>query len=184
MQRLARHQKSQLADGDARGGHGGAQAAAMYHRDPVAKPQQLVQVFRDQDDAGAAPPRVQEAAMDERDGADVQAAGRLVGQQQAGLGLQGPAQQELLDVAAGEQADPLPGTLAAHVVSPDQLAGMGRGPPAPDQAQELQLAAAGALQRQVLRDRQVRHYPVAQPVLGNSPDARPQGATWTSARPG
>ena len=85
--------------------------------------------------------------MDERDGADVQAAGRLVGQDQAGLRLQGPAEQELLDVAAGEQADPLrPGPRSARR-RPDQLRGHGPRPARAAPGPSAAARGAVALQR-------------------------------------
>ena len=94
----------------------GAQSAAMHDGDPVGKAQQLVQVLGDQHDPGTAAARVEQAAMDERHRTDVEPAGRLIGQDQARVELQHAAEQQLLDVAAGEQPDPLARPLAAHVV--------------------------------------------------------------------
>ena len=82
---------------------------------------QLLQVLGDQHDARTAPAGVEQARVDERHGTDVEPAGRLVGEDQARRQLEHAAEQQLLHVAAGEQADPLARPLAAHVVGRDQL---------------------------------------------------------------
>ena len=84
MPHLAGHQEAELADGDAGGRHGLAQPAAVHHGDAVRQAHQLVEVLRDQHDPGPAPPGVEQAAVHERHRADVEPAGRLVGEQQHG----------------------------------------------------------------------------------------------------
>ena len=50
----------------------------MHHGDPVGERQELVEILRDQHHAGAAPARLEQAAVHLGRRADVEAAGRLV----------------------------------------------------------------------------------------------------------
>ena len=167
---LAGHQQAELARRDARGRHGGAELAPMHHRDPVGQAQQLVQVFGDQHDRGAAPPRVEQAGVHEGDRTHVEPPGRLVGQQQPRRQLQHAAEQQLLDVPARQQADALARALAAYVVGGDSSPACsarrrGAGSPA------LEGRPAIGLERQILGDRHVADHAVAQPILRDAADA-------------
>ena len=79
---------------------------ARHHGDPVADPEQLGEIRADDQDRLALRGQLAEQAIDLGLGADVDAAGRLVEQQDVGLLVQQPRQGHLLLVAAREAATP------------------------------------------------------------------------------
>ncbi len=89
--------------------------------------------------------------MDERHRTDVEAAGRLIGQDQARVELEHAAEEQLLDVAAGEQADRAgPGPRSARRRSLIRARACCGQPAAAQEAQALECRAAAGLEHQVL----------------------------------
>ena len=102
--------------------------ALEHHQDAVAQRHDLVQLDRDQQDGAAGIAQGEQLAMDEFDGADIDAAGRLADQQHLGLARDLARQDQLLLVAAGEVAAPEVRIARPDVEALHQLAaGVGHG---------------------------------------------------------
>ena len=82
-----------------------------------ASDQDLVELDRDQQDRLAGVAQRDEPAVDELDGADIDAARRLADEQQLGIALDLARQHDLLLVAAGEVGGLQPRIRRPHVVS-------------------------------------------------------------------
>src|SRR5687768_481918 len=80
---VARHHQAEVTDGHVAPRHRRRHAAAIHHDHPIRQREQLVEVLGDQQDAGAGSARLQQLLMDVADCADVEAAGRLVGEDDA-----------------------------------------------------------------------------------------------------
>ena len=85
----------------------GDHAAVAQHADRVAEPEDLLQLGGDEQHRHAVVGESDDELLDLGLGADVDAAGRLVEDQQLGLGDQPAGQQHLLLVAAAEVAHEL-----------------------------------------------------------------------------
>src|SRR6185312_12822761 len=145
LRRMGEASRRRARPGRGAGWARGAEAAAAHDRDPVADAEQLGEVARDHDDglrrSLARDERVDEL-VEPRLGGDVDAAGRLVEQQDVDAVVQEAGDGDLLLVAAGELARRLVGALAADV----QLF---------EPARRQRAARGGADQRRELRERQV-----------------------------
>ena len=108
--------------------------------DPVGEPQDLLDLVGDEQDRDAARGELDEQLVDVALGADVDAAGRLVGDEHRRVGEQGAREHELLLVAAGQRRrDGL--ELARGGDLAQRLLGAGRLQPAADEAEPAERAA-------------------------------------------
>ena len=98
----------------------------VQDEDAVGEVEDLVQLERHEQDGAARVALLDQAAVHELDGADVEAARGLRGDHQARVGVDLARQDELLLVAARERARGRRGAAAAHVVGLDPL-GRARG---------------------------------------------------------
>ena len=105
----------------------GDQLAAVEHADPVRELEDLVELGGDQQDGGAGVALGDGLAMDELDAADVQAARRLVEDQQLQLAPELARDDDLLLVAAGEGAGGAVGRRRPDVELGDLLRRRARG---------------------------------------------------------
>ncbi len=80
--------------------------ALVHDVDPVGQGQHLVEVLGDEQDRRARLTPVEEDPVDGLDGADVEAARRLDGHHQAGLGVDLAGEDQALEVAARTAAAP------------------------------------------------------------------------------
>ena len=75
------------------------------HDDPVGEGKQLVEVLGDQQHAAAGVAHSAQLVVDVGVGADVEAAGRLGGDERPGVTGEGPGEEHLLQVAPGQPAN-------------------------------------------------------------------------------
>jgi hypothetical protein len=73
---VAAHHQTEAANVQLLGRQRRAEPPAIEHGDAVGEHQELVQILRDQEDTGAAGAGGEQAPVDVRDRADVEAAGR------------------------------------------------------------------------------------------------------------
>ena len=112
-----------------------------------------------------------DALVDELDRADVDAAGRLGGDEQAQVAAELAGEHDLLLVAAGEPADLGVDALRADVELLDLVAGeVGEGA-ALDVAASHERRAVAAVEHEVLGDRELADQAVLGAVLGHEADA-------------
>ena len=102
-------------------------AAVEHHDDPVGERLDLVELDRDEQDRLAAVAQRDDLLVDELDGADVDAAGRLADQQHLGVALHLAGDDDLLLVAAGEVGGLQVAGRRADVEALDARRGRGRG---------------------------------------------------------
>ncbi len=93
----------------------------MDDGDAVGQREKLVEIFRNQQDPGARPRRLAQARMHGDGRADIEAARRLVGEDEARVPGKRAGEQQLLDVAARQQPQRCLGTGAADIEIPDRL---------------------------------------------------------------
>ena len=105
---------------------GGDEAAGVHDEDAVAHAEDLRQLGGDHQDRHALLGEAAHQRVDLGLGADVDAAGRLVHDQDLRVGLQPLAEDDLLLVAAGELADHLLGAAGAGAELPDRGGGAQR----------------------------------------------------------
>ncbi len=163
-------------------GSNSATISSVDDLEPVGQADQLVEVGRDEQHREPGRAGGPQVVPDGRLGADVDAPGRVGGDEQLRLTAHLPAHDELLLVAArqggGEDVDP----GRAHVVVADDALGVGAGalavdPPAPDvdllgHVAEDPVLPEGCLQEQA----------VAVPVFGDVADRRRRGGAASSSR--
>lgn len=88
----------------------------MDHHDAVREAEHFVEILRDQHDARAARPRLEQAARHLRCGPHVEPAGGLIGEDQTRFGVEHPGEDQLLDIAARQQLRACRHAGAAHVI--------------------------------------------------------------------
>jgi hypothetical protein len=143
----------------------------VHHRDAVGQDHEFVEVFRYQQDAGAAFAGFEQAALDFGLGADVEAAGRLVGEHDAGVAVEHARQDQLLDIAARQQPRGRVGAGAAHVVVADGGLGAGADGGTFQEAAALEIGPAHLLDDDVLGHRHGADDAVMVAVFGDPGDA-------------
>ncbi len=150
--------------------------AAVHHRDPVGQRLDLLQFGGDDQHGGAAVAFGDDALVQELDGADVDAAGRLTGQQQRQRAGQLAGEHHLLLVAARQRLHRLGVGAGTDVELLDPLLGVLRDPA------QLQQAAARVrvevVEDEVLGDGELADEAVAVPVLGHVAES---GLRWCAA---
>ena len=100
----AAHQEADLLERGVGGRERAGQHADVDHRQAVGERQQLVQVLRDHQHRGAGAGEVEQRLMDRGGGAGVDPPGRLRDHQHARVLQDLAADDELLQIAAGERA--------------------------------------------------------------------------------
>src|SRR5690349_23030842 len=98
------HHQPEVTDGHDAARHRRRHATAIHDDDAVGQREQLVEILGDEQDAGAPGAGFQELLMDIADRADVEAARRLVGEDDARIARHLAAEDQLLHVAAREEA--------------------------------------------------------------------------------
>ena len=148
----------------------GRDAALVQDEDPVRHREDLGQVARDEDDPEAGRGELGDDPVDLDLGADVDAAGRLVEDEQARLGGQPLGQDDLLLVAARQRADHL---LDAGHLDVELLGVVVRDRPLRGRVdQEPRKEPRQDRQGHVLGDREVEDEALLVAVLGQVGDAR------------
>src|ERR671916_248155 len=153
----------------AAGPHLAAHGAFPHHDDPVAQPEQLGQVGRDDGDAVTVRGEVADQLVDLRLGAHVDALGRLVEQQHLGLLGQPPRQQHLLLVATRQRRHRLAVGARPQPQPVEEAVDDARLAPAREQRELRDLVEVG--DRGVLADGQLHQQPELLAVLREQPDA-------------
>ena len=151
----------------------GRDAAAAKDQDAIGHRHHLLGIVADQDDGDPLGRQMRDDAVDLRLGADVDAARRLVEDEDARRRDQPFGQQHLLLVAAGERAGQLldAGRDDAHARRRSRAA-ISASARAVDQAEPAGEAAQHR-QRLVGADRELQHEPLLVAVLGQERDAEP-----------
>ena len=153
---------------------GGDEAAAVHDEDAVAHAEDLRQLAGDHQDRHALLGEAAHQRVDLGLGADVDAAGRLVHDQDARRGLEPLAEHDLLLVAAGELADHLLRAAGADA----ELLDRGGGALAPRRAKSMKMPRAMRAQRGhrgVLGDGHRPDEALQAAVLGDVGDAEVAG---------
>ena len=163
----ARHHQAERALVGAAGRHLAHDAAGEHHQDAVGERQDLVELDRDHQHGAALVAALHQLAMDEFDGADIDAARRLADQQHLGLARHLARQHQLLLVAAGEARRAQAGRARPHVEAFHQ-----RGAMRADRRAVEQVVAAEGRPLLVAQDRRLRrlerrHHALAQAILGH-----------------
>ncbi len=157
--------------------HGG-EAAADNGLQPVAKSQHLIEILRNQDDRSPRLARRQQFAMHRGDGPFIEPACRLAGEDQARRGDQVPAKDELLHVAAGEQADARIGRCAAHIEALDDTARMVTHRRAAQEAATLERWLIEPFERGILSHAHLAHHALRVPVLRDAAKTERDAPAW------
>ena len=146
------------------------QAALRDHRQPVADLEQLVELLGDHQHRDAGVAQVEQRLADLRRGADVDAPGRLRRDQHPRMLPDLAADDELLQVAAGQAAR---GRLRAAGLDPvlgdRRLREVAHGAETHEAVAREPLPARG--QERVLGQRHLGHRAAAQPLLGHEAEA-------------
>ena len=163
---VAGHQQSECSRRGVGPGQLADDPSGEQHDDAIGEGEQLVEVLGDQQDTATGLAQPAQLVVDVGVGADVEAAGRLGGDEGAGLAGQRPGEEHLLQVAAGQPADGVVG-LGADVEVGDQPPGVlahpvALGEPVPPEAVEV-------LEHEVLLDGQPRNHAAAA-ILGDPPE--------------
>ena len=157
----------------------GADAALVHDEDPVGHAQHLGQLGGDHQDRHAAAGEVGEQPVHLGLGADVDAPGGLVDDEQRGVGRQPLGQHDLLLVAAGERGHRVLGRAGLDLQAPRPRPRPARLLAAADQS--VRRAAGAAASASTLRgDRQVHDQALLAPVLGDERHAGVDGGLGRS----
>ena len=147
----------------------GDHAAVDDNRDPVAEQDQLAEVRRDDEHAGAAPSRIPDETIDFLARADVDADSRLVEQQDARARIVPFGEDHLLLVASGEIADAGRRARRLDRQAIDRrlrLLGFGA---TPNPARPREMRQPG--QAEISLDRMVEHQSLRLPIFRHQRDA-------------
>ncbi len=136
------------------------------HDDAIGEGEQLVEVLGDQQHTATGLAQPAQLVVDVGVGTDVEAAGRLGGDEGPGRAGQRPGQEDLLQVAAGQPAGGVVG-LGADVEVGDQPPGVLAHPVA--LGEPVAPEAVEVLEDEVLLDGQPRH-DAAAAILGDPPE--------------
>src|SRR5882757_891241 len=167
----ARHRNSDfIAIGQARR-RSRREAAPCNDGDAVGDFEQLVELFRDDEDGGATGAKIEQRLADDHRSPDIDAPGRLRHDQYDRVLQYLPADDELLQVSAGKAARLGIGPGATNVETGDAFFGEGGDAFEADQAEADRAVAVGGEQR-IFGQRQRRHRTPAKPVFGHR--AEPQ----------
>jgi len=146
--------------------------AAVHHGDPVAQHQHFVQVIRDHQHRSAGIARGDQLALHIGHRANVQAPGRLVGDDEAwrfpARGHQGAAENQLLHVAARQRPGRCVGATAAHIKGLHHPHRMGARSLLPHPQPARESPAAQALRHRVFPNRQIAHQAHGLALFGNA----------------
>src|SRR6266851_7420635 len=146
--------------------------ALVHDGDPVRQRADLVELGGDQQHRGALVALFDDLAVDELDGSDVDASGRLRGQQHLRLAGHLASDDHLLLVAPGEVARRDIDARRAHVVLLDEPARpLANRDQLEDEVAPRERRRPLPAEDRVLGDREAEHQPGAAPVLGDESDA-------------
>ena len=160
----------------------GGDATLVEDEDPVGHREDLGQVARDEDDPEARRGQLGDDPVDLDLGADVDAAGRLVEDQQARLRGQPFGEDDLLLVAARQRADHL---LDAGHLDVELVGVVARDLALPRRVhEEPREEARQDRQRHVLGDREIEDEALLVAVLGQVGDARVHRGRWAGEADG
>ena len=114
------HHETDLLFADAIAGEVAHDAPGEHHEDAVGQRDQFVELHGDQQDRATFGALAHDLVMDRLGGADVDAACRLIDQQEARIAGKFARQHDLLDIAARKALDGLVRSLRANVEALDQ----------------------------------------------------------------
>src|SRR5690606_16195573 len=137
--------------------------------------QHLVEVFGNEQHRRPSGARREQPLLHVRDGADVEPARRLVGEDDGGGAVERPAENELLHVAARKQADARVGAGALHLVVADELFGETAHGAAVEETALRETRGAVAFERDVLGNAHVADGTGGVAILRNAADAGGKG---------